>query len=214
MKKIISFTLYGNNPKYTNGLLCNIELSKIIYPDWICRIYYGTSVDIETINKIKSYNHCELFLMEEDESLVYPRIWRFFAIDDDDVEVMICRDADSRLSYREKKCVDIFLESNYLYHSIRDNVSHNDEMAGMIGIKKNDRAKIKDLVGENYRGNGVYDADQQFLRNDVVTKFSDSKLIHCSKYIGNFPVEQKNEFFVGGWWPSDNYGKPNDFVFF
>ncbi len=34
MNKVISFSLWGDNPKYTIGAIKNAELSKTIYPDW------------------------------------------------------------------------------------------------------------------------------------------------------------------------------------
>lgn len=212
MKKIISFCLYGSDIRYCNGIVCNLELAKIIYPDWICRVYYGGSVPQQTIDELKTYENCELVLMPEGENTLFPMIWRFLAIDDDDVEVMISRDADARLSYREKKCVDIFLESSFILHSIRDNPSHPDIMGGMWGIKKNDKVKIGELSqGWNRM---MYDVDQQFLRSKLVPLFLDSYLIHCSTYMNNFPVDKENEYFVGGWWPGDNFNKPKDFVFF
>ena len=36
MKKVISFSLYGNDPKYTIGMIKNVNISKELYPDWIC----------------------------------------------------------------------------------------------------------------------------------------------------------------------------------
>jgi hypothetical protein len=139
-------------------------------------------------------------------------IWRFLAIDDDDVEVILSRDADARLSYREKYCVDLFLESDCLFHSIRDNPSHKDVMGGMWGMKKNNRVNITKL-SEGW--NGIkYDYDQQFLRQEVVPNFTDSSLIHCSTYLNTFPVKKTNDFFVGGWWPGDNFGQKEDFIFF
>jgi len=212
MKKIISFCLYGSDIRYCNGIICNIELAKIIYPEWICRVYYGESVPIEVIEKIKKYSNTEVVLMKEGPDEMTPMIWRFLAIDDEDVEVMLSRDADARLSYREKTCVDIFLNSESILHSIRDNPSHPDIMGGMWGIKKNNITNIKDL---SIGWNGIkYDNDQQFLRQKVVPYYQDSILTHCSTYLNTFPVEKTNDFFVGGWWPCDNYGKPENFIFF
>ena len=34
MKKIISLSLWGDNPVYTQGAIRNAELAKEIYPDW------------------------------------------------------------------------------------------------------------------------------------------------------------------------------------
>ena len=46
--------------------------------------------------------------------------WRFAAIDDHDVEVMLSRDTDSRLTLREKAAVDDWLSSGKLFHVMRD----------------------------------------------------------------------------------------------
>ena len=43
MKKIISFSLYGGQQKYSYGMISNVEIAQVIFPDWICRIYYGKS---------------------------------------------------------------------------------------------------------------------------------------------------------------------------
>jgi hypothetical protein len=121
-------------------------LAKIIYPEWVCRIYYGESVPKEIIDILKEHENVEMVLMPEGAEYLFSMMWRFLAIDDDDVEISLSRDADSRLSYREKACVDIFMESDKLLHSIRDNKSHNNIMGGMWGIKKNIRVKMKDLT--------------------------------------------------------------------
>ena len=200
MKKIISFSLYGDDQKYCHGMICNIELAKIIYPDWIVRVYYGNSVPNNIVDMMKKYDHVELISMEENSKYQY-MMWRFLPISDTDVEVMISRDADSRLSYREKVAVDIFLQSEYLLHSIRDNLNHYDIMGGMWGMKKNDRINMKELV-ESWDGHLGYHSDQDFLRQKVMPHFENSCITHCSFYSKNYPQEPKNNFFVGQVFPS------------
>jgi hypothetical protein len=212
MKKIISFSLYGGQQKYSYGMISNVEIAQVIFPDWICRIYYGKSVPSEVIEQLRTYSNVELYLMDEGEEHIFPMMWRFLAIDDEDVEVMISRDADARLSYREKHCVDIFMESEFLLHSIRDNPSHNNIMGGMWGIKKNNRVKMNEL-SKDWKGH-YYDSDQKFLREKLVPLFNDSYLIHCSTYLKTFPIEKTNEYFVGGWWDENNFGKPQNYIFF
>jgi tagatose-1,6-bisphosphate aldolase non-catalytic subunit AgaZ/GatZ len=48
VKKLICFSLWGDDKKYLHGALENAELSKRFYPDWRCR-YYGT------MNQIRSH---------------------------------------------------------------------------------------------------------------------------------------------------------------
>lgn len=212
MKKIISFSLYGTDPKYTFGALCNAELGKLIYPDWTCRFYCGESVPENIVNELRNYDNCEVIMMKEDNQFSY-MMWRFLPIDEEDVEVMLVRDADSRLSNREKVAVDIFMESENLLHSIRDEGNHTDIMGGMWGMKKNDRfGKMIDLCKEWIGGMG-YNSDQWFLRDRIVPKFNDSYMIHCSTYMHNYPVPQSpNRFFVGMVFPGDNFGRPRNYI--
>ena len=129
MKKIISFSLWGDNPKYTIGAIKNVELSKTIYPDWICRFYCGKSVPSDIIEKLKSYDNVEVIEMDEDGNWS-GMFWRFYACEDADV--MITRDTDSRLSFREKFAVDEWLNSDKDFHIMRDHPYHNVLILGGI----------------------------------------------------------------------------------
>ncbi len=60
MKKIISFSLWGDNPKYTIGAIRNAELTPIIYPGWISRFYCGESVPTEIIKTLISLPNTEV----------------------------------------------------------------------------------------------------------------------------------------------------------
>jgi glycosyltransferase involved in cell wall biosynthesis len=62
MKKIISFSIWGENPKYTIGAIKNAELSLEIYPDWICRFYIGKSVPYDIIETLKNMKNTEMIL--------------------------------------------------------------------------------------------------------------------------------------------------------
>ncbi len=211
MKKVITFSLFGDNYKYLGGILCNIELAKIIYPEWICRIYYDDSVPENTVKEMGQHPNVEIYRMEK-TTRCQSLMWRYLAIDDEDVEVMISRDADSRLSYREKKCVDIFMESDKILHSMRDNVNHPNIMAGMWGIKKNKKVSLSEKL-LNYQIQ-TDDCDQKFLREEIVPIFLDSYLIHCSAYLNNFPVKKENEYFVGMVFCGTNWGHDKSHIFY
>jgi hypothetical protein len=211
MKKIITFSLFGDNYKYLGGILCNVELAKIIYPDWVCRIYHDDTVPSSILTEIDSNHNTELVRMEI-TTRCKSLMWRYLAIDDDDVEIMISRDADSRLSYREKKCVDIFMESDKILHSIRDNINHPNIMAGMWGIKKNKQINLAEKL-KDYDIQSD-DCDQKFLREEVASIFSNQYMIHCSAYLNNFPVKKENEYFVGMVFCGSNWGHKTSHIFY
>ena len=53
MKKIISFSLWGTNPKYTIGAIKNADLAEEIYPDWVCRYYVAQDVPRGVLFKLE-----------------------------------------------------------------------------------------------------------------------------------------------------------------
>ena len=216
MKKIISFSLYNENIMYLEGIICNIEIASIIYPEWICRIYYDYTVPKSYIDKINTYNNVETIDMS-DSILSNKMSWRFLSIDDSDVEIMLSRDADSRLSKREKECVEIFKNSNYIFHDLRDHPCHNHFMGGMFGIKKNNLIKsFKDeLLLFNLEN--IYGDDEKFL-NYLIKKYINDNLIlkHDSNYdFENFPIKKsENKHFIGEVFPEHNFNRPYNTIFY
>ena len=97
MKKIISFSLWGEDPKYTIGAIENAKLVNEIYHGWISRFYCGKSVPENIINSLKDVPNTEVIIMDEDGDWT-GMFRRFLACKDGDV--MISRDTDSRLSLR------------------------------------------------------------------------------------------------------------------
>ena len=50
MKKVVSFCLWGKNPKYTIGAIKNAQLCVGIYPKWERRFYVADSVPANIIS--------------------------------------------------------------------------------------------------------------------------------------------------------------------
>jgi len=44
MKKVISFSLWGDNQNYVIGAVLNADVAKEEWPDWICRFYIAPTV--------------------------------------------------------------------------------------------------------------------------------------------------------------------------
>ena len=105
MKKLIAFSLWGDNPKYCIGAIKNAHLTNEIYSGWTSRFYCGKSVPEDVLNQLREVDNCEVILMEEDGNWA-GMFWRFLPASESDVEVMLSRDCDSRLNLREKSAVD------------------------------------------------------------------------------------------------------------
>lgn len=195
MKKVIAFSLWGSNPKYTIGLIKNLDLAKIIYPDWVCRIYCGNSVPQEIIKEINLKDNKELIIMNEHGNWE-GMFWRFYAAEDADV--MISRDTDSRLTYREKQAVDEWLKSDKLFHIMRDHPYHGTEiLGGMWGVKAPILKNIKQLI-QAYKKGDFYQVDQNFLREKIYPLVYNTSFVHDEFFDKKpFPTKRKNYEFVG-----------------
>jgi protein O-GlcNAc transferase len=197
MKKIISFSLWGTNPIYNIGAIRNAELAKEVYPDWVCRFYYGTSTLNETIEKLKTFDNVELINMgvEGDWTGMF---WRFYPASDNDVDVVIVRDCDSRLNQREKDAVDEWLNSDKGFHIMRDHPAHGTEiLGGMWGSKKGVVNNMKELINDYIKGD-FWQVDQNFLREKIYLSVKDNSIVHDEYFEHKpFPTVREYKQFVG-----------------
>lgn len=174
-KKIISFSLWGNNPKYTIGAIKNLELASVIYPDWICRFYVDESVPKDIIKTLSSFANSEIIKINGDGNW-NSVFWRFYACEDADI--MLSRDTDSRLSIREKVAVDEWLSSDKDFHIMRDHPFHATQIpGGMWGCRNNILYNIREMIDAFPKGN-YWQVDQIFLREKIYPLIIDKALIH------------------------------------
>lgn len=185
MKKIISFSLWGDSPKYLQGAIENIHLQKKIYPGWICRFYVHNSVSQEYVNNLVDLGAEIVIKTEEigDSRNQNGMFWRFEILKDQNVERFIVRDADSRLSYREKNCVIDWEKSKEQFHIIRDHHYHSTKiMGGMWGATRefmdifNYDLSLSEFKQMDYQNN--YAADQEFLARIIYPLIKNSSCIH------------------------------------
>lgn len=195
MKQIISFSLWGDNPKYTVGAIKNADLAMNIYPGWICRFYIGKSVPSNIIESLQSKNNTEIVLMDEQGDW-NSMFWRFYPASESDVKIMLSRDCDSRLSNREKLCVDEFIKSDKQFHRMIDHPFHGGIMGGMWGVKNGLLSDMIDLINGYNKGNH-WQTDQSFLKTIVHPKVAHTEMIHDSIDLKNFPSIRENYHFVG-----------------
>ena len=140
-EKAISFSLWGSEPMYNQGAIENAKLAEEHYEDWECVFYLGDNVPDETISALHTFSNVRLISVKEDKSPDWTGMfWRFGAIDEYDIAVF--RDTDSRLSQRERRAVDEWLDNDHILHIMRDHPEHSEPiMGGMWGAKSKDFMK-------------------------------------------------------------------------
>lgn len=209
MVKVISFSLWGDNPTYNIGAIKNAKLALTFYPGFECWFYiHKDSVPQKTIDELTKISNSKIIYKSGDLNKNKPMTWRFESIDYPEVEINLSRDTDTRLLLREKLAVDEWMKSDKLFHIMRDHPHHNHPiLGGMFGIKKNNIIKSwKSLIDNKIYQHGPRDYDQTFLQNIIYPLILKYSFVHSSCYIYSgeyakpFPIPYcDNYYFVGGY---------------
>jgi hypothetical protein len=178
MTKIISFSLWGNDPKYCQGAIKNADLAAEIYPDWTCRFYCGASVHSNIISNLLDRDNTDILCHGQDGDWT-GMFWRFEPASENDVEAMISRDCDSRLSYREKAAVDEWIESDKGFHIMRDHPWHGSKiLGGMWGVKRGVLSDMRNLMS-NWDQQNRWQTDQDFLNEVIYPRIVNDSMVHA-----------------------------------
>lgn len=194
--RVVSYSLWGDNPKYNIGAIRNAELVKQMYPGWEARFYVGSNTPIETINKLRDLgsNVIEMGIVGDWTGM----FWRFLAASDINVDVMISRDCDSRITQREVSAVVEWLKSGAMFHIMRDHPHHATEiLGGMWGVRAPLIKDMDRLIVEYSKGD-FWQVDQNFLREIIFPRVSQFAMIHDEFFQKSpFPTTRIGREFVG-----------------
>jgi hypothetical protein len=195
--KVIAFSLWGDDTRYTLGALQNASLAKLVYPGWLCRFYVGKSTPSHIVDMLEEFDNVEIVYMDEEGDWT-GMFWRFAAASDPTIEVLIVRDCDSRLWFREKGAVDEWLVSDKDFHIMRDNHQHGTPiLGGMWGVRGNLLATIDQDI-EKYVKGDFWQVDQNFLRDIVYPQVKDNSFVHDPFFENKpFPGDRDENHFVG-----------------
>ena len=206
-KNIISFSLYGDRPRYCETLIKNVEAATSLFPGWRCRVYLDDSVPQHVWQRLQTAG-AQLVDMSHEKG-IYPTLWRFLVMDDPLVERFLVRDADSLLSEREQVCVEAWLRSPCYFHHMRDYFTHTELLlagmwAGCGGVIPNVEGLMRDFVSR-YKGSARF-TDQYFLKAVLWPTVRQSLLnhddifgfYHAEPWPSHPPVRWKAEHFHVG----------------
>lgn len=198
----VSFSLWGDKEIYNIGVIRNAQLMSTIYPDWKMIVYYDNTVPEKTLYQLEVLN---VDLENFSNNNLYGMFWRFFAVEKDNCDYSIFRDADSRISEREKLAVQEWIESGKSLHVMRDHPYHripagNNQLGilgGMWGIKKG-VLPIGDMIRKfPYSKDHKYGNDQTFLKW-VYSALENDRCTHDDFFEKKpFPIKRTDGRFVG-----------------
>jgi hypothetical protein len=212
MVNVFSFCIYGPyNPKYYIGLKENIKIIFDKFPGFHIHIWIGNDADIPKINELLfDFFKSKIKLLHiTDKTGPILMLYRYLSIDFENVDCIFSRDADSRIGTRDIWCINKFLESSFILHTIRDHKGHFMKMmGGLSGMKKEILVHILSFNNvivhtQKIIANNEYNVDQTILQLFIYNNFKNLLLVHSTKNIFNdenfeyIPLEVNKENFCG-----------------
>jgi hypothetical protein len=206
VKNVLSFVLYGNTRRYIVGAFINAILAKKIYPDFVMRIYIAHKVPAWTVEELKKFSNVEILIAPAGNEW-FANAWRFLAFSDREVDVVLIRDIDARLTVRERRAYEEWLDSGLDFHVMKDHkIGHKGwpMSAGMWGgyaDKLRNMATMMGMFMQEETNRGPYLSDQKFLSQRVWVRVEKSCMIHDSFFdtkvtapsvTKKFPIELEN----------------------
>jgi len=178
-KKVIAYSLWGNNLRYINGALRNLILAKDIYPDWELWFYIDESVDKKYVDAFRQLG-AVIHQRPPNQSIKQKLCWRFHVASHPQVGHFMVRDADSVINVREYHCVQEWLVSKRPFHILRDWWTHTDLiLAGMWGGIAGVLPNIEELLEAFDSGKmETQHIDQWFLGQVIWPSIKKHSLIH------------------------------------
>ena len=182
MKQVISYSLYGKDLRFMVGAIKNAQLAQVFFPGFIVRFYVGASVPTWVRTTLWLFDNVEMVDVDLPENSL-ARMWRFQAICDPTVDVVLSRDCDARLSLREAEAHQEFLDSGFGFHIIRDHPTGHGYLisAGMFACRTKDLHFFQKIWDETPLRD-TYMQDQEFMAHQIYPHVAADCLIHDEYY--------------------------------
>jgi hypothetical protein len=182
MKQVISYSLYGKDLRFMVGAIKNAQLAQVFFPGFTVRFYVGTSVPTWVRSTLWLFDNVEMVDVDLPENSL-ARMWRFKAICDPTVDVVLSRDCDARLSLREAEAHQEFLDSGFGFHIIRDHPTGHGYLisAGMFACRTKDLHFFQKIWDETPLRD-TYMQDQEFMAHQIYPHVASNCLIHDEYY--------------------------------
>lgn len=178
MKHLISYSLYGNQARYTVGAIKNAAIATRIAPDYTLRFYVGESVPDWVVSTLRLFPNVQIVQMTGNED-ARAMFWRFYALADLDFDYVLVRDCDARLNERELAMHKEFVNSGKDFHIIKDHpTGHNYLISGgLFAAKKICLHDIHKLI-QAWEPKNAYGNDMTFLHKIVFNRVIGDSFIH------------------------------------
>lgn len=195
MANYISYSLFGDNPRYYKTALKCLKDADKFFRDWNLVFYVDEKVPKHAIKQLQSKSKV---IFATPNFGMNGMLWRYQAIFLNDAERVIFRDADSRLLKRDSEAVREWIDSQKIFHILRDHPLHQYRiLGGMFGLTVTEEIKVqaKKLVSDECN----YGEDIKKVESVFYDSYVNNSLIHASfhkfeKHAINFPKKWSWKF--------------------
>ena len=203
---VISFGLWGSDPRYIDGAETNVLLARRFYPGWQLWFFADQTVPADTLNILARQPECRVMIADSTKERQHRLFWRFWAASYPEVDIMLIRDTDSRIGQREQLAVQDWLTNhNTGFHIMRDSPQHSVPMCGgMWGCRADRLRNIRQLINQYYdngRDKDVrFGVDQDFLMEVVWPFYAQHDCTEHDEFFAKkpFPYSPRHEkYYVG-----------------
>jgi hypothetical protein len=158
-----------------------IIAQEILDEEYDLIFFVGQSVPSWVISTLRLFPNVHIIQTDAPEDHT-AKLWRFLACELD-YDFVGFRDADARLSLREFKAHEEFIESGLDAHIMKDHpIGHNYPInAGMFTVRSALFKDIRNLI-ESAEISDYYTQDQDFLRNLIYPRIQFSCFVHDEFY--------------------------------
>lgn len=178
-RHVLSFSLWGANPRYLRGALRNALLAPDLYPGWVCRFHLDDTVPADFTATLRALG-ADVVVEAPGQSMRQKLCWRFRCANEADVGFFLVRDVDSVINVREREAVAAWMASGKWFHVMRDWWTHTDLiLAGMWGGVAGALPDLAVLLQRYNSGKAeTPNIDQWFLRDRVWPLIRGSVAVH------------------------------------
>lgn len=157
MKKVISYSIFGERERYLNGAIQNAILSKNLFPEWDIIFYVWDKFTFSKLDKVleicKKINpniKIEEIHRYSDSRLkiLNPKMLRYLVHDREDYDFYLVRDIDSPLTLRLRKIIDWVINNEIKFGCCMDwfNLSCSNFVSSLIFGRTNYQFNMLDMI--------------------------------------------------------------------
>ncbi len=195
IRKAIAFSLWGDAPRYTVGMVKNAIIAPHVFEDWQLVVFHDATVPTSILQDLHGMG---VVLRDASAFPEKPMFWRFLI--NDMAERWIVRDADSRLSVRDLAAVEAWVRTGKRWHVIRDDRAHTQPVLGGLWGGFKTGLNMRALLSE-WPMKAEYNDDQRWLADRMwEQRIRGDCCVHDSNAGTGIPRDRFGHYFVGQVW--------------